>query len=171
MNIVLETERLYLRELSDEDASFIHKLHNDTDVMKYISSKSDKEVTFKECQGFISKCKDYYINHKGMGIWATIAKSDNAFIGWTTLKDLDNSETIELGYRYLKKHWGKGYATEASKALLDYGFNILGLSSISAVAMPQNTASINVMKKIGMKYDGIKNFYNTDVAYYKIEKY
>ncbi len=170
MKIVLETDRLYLRELTDSDTKHIHKLHNDPDVMKYISSKKDTEITFEECSNFILKCKKYYTEHPGMGIWATVIKENDDFIGWTTIKDLDNTNIIEIGYRYLKKYWGKGYATEASKALTGYGFNTLNLSSIAAVAMQKNKASARVMQKIGMKYIGIKNFYNTEVVYYQIDK-
>jgi ribosomal-protein-alanine N-acetyltransferase len=138
--------------------------------MKHISTKKDSTVSFDECDEFINKCIAYYKNHPGLGIWATIQKENNKFIGWTTLKHLDKTEIIEVGYRYLKDYWGKGYATEASKALLDYGFETINLNSIAAVALPQNKASTRVMEKIGMKYVGIKHYYNVDVAFFKIDK-
>ena len=168
MKKIIETERLYLREFTAADSKDLYMLDNDKDVMRYISTLYHKEITMSECERSIKRSMDYYRTHEGFGIWATILKESDDFIGWTTLKNLDNSDIIELGYRYHKKFWGNGYGTEISKALVQYGFDTLKLSSIAAVALPQNKASIRIMQKIGMEYIGIKHFYNADVAYYEI---
>ena len=168
MNIVLETERLIIRQFVPEDAEYIYKLHNDPDVMKYISSKKDEEVTIEECSSFVEHCRSYYKKHTGLGIWATQTKEIGDFIGWTTLKDLDNTEDIEVGYRLQKEFWGNGYATEAAKALIEYGFNELKLDKIVGVALPENKASVRVLQKAGLEYVGIKKYYNTDVVFYEI---
>ncbi len=83
---------------------------------------------------------------------------------------LDNTETIELGYRYHKKFWGNGYGTEVSRALLQYGFDTINLDSIAAIALPENKASIRIMEKIGMRFIGLKNYYNAEVAFYQIDR-
>lgn len=170
MKKLLETKRLYLREFIPSDAEYIFRLHNDVDVMKYISSKKDKGFTMQECESFIEKCMLGYQKHPGIGIWATITKETNEFIGWTTLKHLDKTVDMEIGYRYFKSFWGLGYATEAARALVDYGFDVLNLNKITAIAMIENRASIRVIKKLGMVYKGIENYYNVDVAYYEILK-
>ena len=168
MKKVLETERLIIRQFIPEDTGYIYKLHNDPDVMKYISTKKSKEVTRDECKSFIEGCRKYYKKHPGLGIWAAQTKASGDFIGWTALKDLDNTEDIEVGYRLLKEFWGNGYATESSKALIEYGFNELKLNKLVAVALPENTASVRVLVKAGMEYKGIKKYYNADVVFYQI---
>lgn len=169
MNIVLETERLTIRQFVPEDAGLIYRLHNDPDVMKYISTKKNTEITMKECKQFVERCRKYYKKHPGLGIWAAQTKAAGDFIGWTTLKDLDSTEDVELGYRLLKEFWEKGYATEASKALVEYGFDVLKLDKIVAVALPENNASVRVLEKAGMRYIGIKKYYNADVVFYELD--
>ena len=169
MHIILESERLILRQLCKEDEPYIFKLHNDADVMKYISSNKG-HYSHEECYEFIERQIKYYASHPGLGIWAAVEKNTGDFIGWVALKDLDNSEYIEVGYRLLTEHWGKGYATEATKALINYGFNDLNLYKITAVALPENKASTSVMQKAGMEYVGIKKYYNVDVVFYEINK-
>lgn len=169
MHIILKSERLILRQFFKDDEPYIFKLHNDADVMKYISSNKG-HYSHEECREFITRQIKYYASHPGLGIWAAVNKSKGEFIGWVALKDLDNSEYIEVGYRLLKEHWGKGYATDATKALINYGFNKLDLDKITAVALPENKASTNVMQKAGMKYVGIKKYYNADVVFYEINK-
>lgn len=84
--------------------------------------------------------------------WAVHLKSTNEFIGWCGLKYLAESNEVDLGYRFFKKHWSKGYATESAKAVLEYGTIVLKLKSIVARAAKENTASIHVLKKLGMTY-------------------
>ena len=168
MKKVLETDRLIIRQFTSEDTKNISILHNDPDVMRYISTKKSDEVTMEECSVFIDYWQKYYTDNPGLGIWAAQAKETGDFIGWVALKDLDRTEDIEIGYRLFKEHWGKGYATEASIALVEYSFNILGLDKITAVALPENKASRNVLKKAGLKYVGIKKYYNADVVFYEL---
>src|SRR5690606_7313539 len=83
--------------------------------------------------------------------WAVINKETGEFLGWCGLK-LDGNET-DIGFRFFEKFWNKGYATESAKACLDYGFNDLRLNEIIGRAMKENTASIKVLEKIGLKYE------------------
>lgn len=169
MKKILSSNRLYLRELSQYDVTNIYKLHNDVDVMRYISTKKTYIINETECLEFISKCQNYYRENEGLGIWATIIKDTDEFIGWTTLKDLDSTSEIELGYRYFKDYWGKGYGTEISLKLVQYGIEVLELDNIVAVALEENKASRRIMEKVGMEYIGKKVFYSTSVSYYKID--
>src|SRR5690606_30529073 len=83
--------------------------------------------------------------------WLMHLKETGEFIGWCGLKYLADENQTDLGYRLLKKHWNKGYATEASRACLDYGFHVLGLKKIIARAMKPNVNSIKIMQKLGMQ--------------------
>ncbi len=81
---------------------------------------------------------------------------------------MDNTEEIEVGYRLLKKFWSQGYATEMSKALIEYGFNQMKLDKIVGITHPENFASQNVLTKAGLVYVREDHFYNLDVKYFRI---
>src|SRR5687768_8011989 len=111
----------------------------------------------------------HYTRKPGLGIWATILKDTGSFIGASGLVYYDNTTEIEIGYRMLKEYWNKGYATEASLGLLDYGFRTLGLGKIVSSAHVENFASRRVMEKIGMSYIDNRIHYTCLQAYYEIE--
>lgn len=168
MKKILTTDRLILRELTTADAAQLYKLDNDPQVMKYIGSYHGQERSLEDCEGVVERQREYYKKHPGLGIWATILKKDHSFIGWTTLKYLDATQQVELGYRYLPEFWNQGYATEMCTSLVTYGFETLGLNEIVAVAQPQNIASIRVMEKVGMSYVKEDIFYHSQVVYYRM---
>ncbi len=148
--MILETERLVLREITLADKEALFKLHSDPLVQKYTGEavvKSMEEIT-KAIKTRIIDYKNY-----GFGRWAAILKSGQQFVGWAGLAYLPEFDEIDLGYRFLPEYWGLGLATEASQAILKYGFNKLHLSRIIAIAMKENKASIRVMEKVGMEFD------------------
>ena len=87
----------------------------------------------------------------GFGRWALVTKGDKEVIGWCGLKKHEDN-TVDIGYRIFKNQWNKGYATEASIACLEYGFQVFELDEIIANAATENKASIRVMEKIGMEF-------------------
>ena len=87
-------------------------------------------------------------------MWAVELKDTSQFVGAAGLVFHDDSEEVEVGYRFMKEHWGKGYATEAASALVKYGFEKLGLKKIVSFAHVDNRGSTRVMEKIGMQYVG-----------------
>lgn len=89
----------------------------------------------------------------GLGLFAAECKNTKDFIGWVALRPFYKDE-IEVGYRMPQKNWGKGYATEMSKAMVEYGFNQIKLQEIAAIVNPANKASKNVLSKSGLKYIG-----------------
>lgn len=152
MKTILETERLVAREFLPSDAPLIFKLNSDPKVIKYTGDKPCKNE--EEAQQIIEEkiIAQQYLKD-GFGRWAVHLKSNGLFIGWCGLRKLEPSQEIDLGYRFLARFWGKGYATEIAKATIDYGFNNLGLSRIIGRTMPENIASITVLEKLGMKID------------------
>ena len=92
------------------------------------------------------------------------------FTGWTCLKHLDNTDEIEIGYRYFPQFWGLGLCTEISTALLEYGFLKVGLDRIVGISNPENKASIRVLEKIGLKYERNAHYYGVDVVYYGLNR-
>lgn len=148
-NKILETERLYLREFTIEDAQLLLELNSDPRVTKY--TEYGTMSTLEEAQKKLNT--DILLQYKNkLGRWAVFIKSNDEFIGWCGVKYSEIDKAHTLGYRFFYKHWGKGYATEAAKASLEYALNVLNIKKIISKAMKENNASINVMKKLGMVY-------------------
>ncbi len=147
MSFIIETSRLRLREFTPEDAALMYELNFDPEVVHYTGNGAFESIEAAEI--FIRNYPDYQKN--GFGRWIMFTKDTNEFIGWCGLKLVDGE--VDLGYRLLKKHWNKGYASEAAIACLDFGFNTLNLKRIIARADRDNIASIRVMEKIGMTFE------------------
>jgi [ribosomal protein S5]-alanine N-acetyltransferase len=153
MQLILQTDRLSLRRFNDneEDAALILHLNSQPGVLQYLHEPALKDLDHaKEILNNI--ILPQYKNN--LGRWAVFLKDSNAFIGWCGLKYRPERKETDLGYRFLPSAWGKGYATEAAKACLQYGLETLGLEKINACAHVDNTASLNILQKIGMQYTG-----------------
>lgn len=151
MNIIIETERLLLRTFTVDDAPLIYELNLSPDVTRYTG---DPVKDLHHAQLILEQIilPQYALyNH---GRWAVHIKPDMEFIGWCGLKNRPERNEIDLGYRFMKNAWGKGYATEAAFACLRYGFEKLNMQRIVGRAMPQNVASLRVLEKCGMQYVG-----------------
>lgn len=149
MNIILETERLYLRQFSEADAPLIRELNSLPGVLQYIPEPipaSDEEAKKILIEIILPQYKN------NLGRWATHLKTNNEFIGWCGLKLINGD--IDLGYRFIPSAWGKGYAAEIAKATLAYGHTILQLPKITAHAHIENIASQKVLEKAGMQFVG-----------------
>ena len=157
--IYLETERMSLRELRLSDEDLILELDSDPEVMRYLT---DGEASTREhVRGALMRTQDLYQKHGGrFGFWGAIEKETGNFMGWfhfrPSKKDPDNVKRIELGYRLKKAYWGKGFATEGSRALVLKGFTDLGVDEIFATTMAKNLASQKVMEKVGLSFS--KNY-------------
>ncbi len=151
MNIIIETNRLVLRAFTPEDAPLIYELNLDPDVIRYTGDPIKDLAQAKQVleQTIIPQYALY--NH---GRWAVHVKHNMEFIGWCGLKARPERNEIDLGYRFMKTAWGKGYATEAAFACIKYGFEKLNLERIVGRAMPKNTASLKVLQKCDMQYVG-----------------
>ena len=149
MNVVIETDRLLLRRFTEHDAPLLYELNLDPEVIRYTHDPmSDVEQARKLLTEVILPQYVLY-NH---GRWAVHLKSNLEFIGWCGLKYLSETNDVDLGYRFMKKFWGNGFATEAALACIEYGFVKLSLQQIFGRALPGNLPSIKVLEKCGMKY-------------------
>ncbi len=168
----IETERLILREFRLEDDEALLALDSDPEVHRYLGNNTIHDI--ETIRRMILQVQVQYETN-GIGRWIIIEKATNNVVGWTGLKyetllfDQQN-KYYDLGYRLLRKYWGKGFATESAIASLEYGFKKMQLDEISALAHIQNTDSNKVLRKVGMQL--IKQF---DVGtgplyYYRITK-
>lgn len=146
---ILETNRLILRRLLPDDLDNLFALYSDPEIRKYFPDGTlTYEVTKEELEWFLNG----HPKHPELGLWATILKETNQFIGrcgllpWT----IEGQAEVEIAYLIAKEYWRQGLATEAAQAILQYGFEQLGLSRLVCFIDPANIASQRVAEKIGM---------------------
>lgn len=161
----IETARLQLRQFVIDDLDRLSRIYRNPEVMRYVGKGTR---TREETQSAIVSLIKHY--QHDFGIWAVVYKDDSQLIGLCGLCFLDNTSEVELGYLLDKPYWGKGLATEGSHASLRYGFEVVKLERIVAIAKPENLASRRVMEKVGMKYEKNAYFYGYDVVYYALSR-
>src|SRR5918997_4916271 len=151
MQEFLETERLVLRRFTEADVDNLFDLDSDPDVMRFLTGgrPTSRDVIRNET---LPRFLHYYERFAGFGFWAVIEKSTGQFLGWFEFRPPEGSgpDNIELGYRLRKSAWGKGYATEGSRALIRKGFTELGVRRVVAQTMAVNSASRRVMERGGL---------------------
>lgn len=168
MNIILETERFYFRQFTEADAGLFLELNSNPAVVKYVHEApiADEAAALKVITEII---QPQYIN--GIGRWAMHLKENNEFIGWCGLKYIKELDETDLGYRFFEHCWGKGYATEAARATLRYGFDQMHIDEIIGRAHIDNIASWKVLEKIGMQYWKENNFCDGPTKVYRINRF
>lgn len=149
--IVLQTPRLVLRHLTPDDAEFMLGMLNEP---SYIQNIGDRGVrTVDEARQFLLQGPiDSYARH-GHGLYRVEAKQEGIPIGLCGLLHREYLQEVDVGYAFVPAAWGRGYAVEAAAACLAYGREQLGLVRIVAVTTPENTRSIRVLEKIGLRYE------------------
>lgn len=166
----IETAHLRLRvpAAADIDSYYTH-IHSDPDVMRYLPGgvprSRDRTVTT------LAIVIEHWHRY-GFGVWSVEQKERTGLIGHCGLSCVPDTEgVVELAYAFGKVFWGKGFATQAARANLRFGFEQLGLPEIVAVAVPENIASQRVMEKIGMCRQGITDrFYGVALMLYVISR-
>ena len=165
--IILKTPRLYLRPFDKSDLVLLHHLDSDPEILQYIGkpkSKIESEQRFHEAIKMNARMP-------GFGKFMIIEKETDKAIGWALFGPFaEDDKLIELGYRLKKEFWGKGYASEISKALVEYGFMVKKLDKIIGVTLPENIASQKVLENAGLKYIDIRSAYGFQVKFYEISK-
>jgi len=178
-NIHIETERLLIRDFRIADAEDIYQAWSDPEVMEFFPVKS--LGTVDEAKREIERLIRYYDENTPERLvrlsLAVAEKEHDKVIGWTgfTWLDFDHSE-VEIMYGFARIYWGKGYASETAKAVLDYGFREIGLEKIIGLVKDYNPASVKVIEKLGMKFekkieglDHVHSFYE-GVLYYSLTR-
>ena len=165
--IILETPRLFLRKKVVEDAPFFFELNSNILVTQYTGDGPFENL--KAAEDIVKYVIGQY-EQNGYGRWLVAEKETNNPIGWCGLKFHDDTNETDIGYRFLESAWGKGYATESAKACIEYGFKHFNLNHIIGNAMKENTASINVFKKLGMTYLKDTLIDNVDSVTYELKK-
>lgn len=146
--IIIETPRLILRELTEQDAGYFYLLNLDPEVIQHTGDFPFESID--SARFFLKNYAPY--REYGYGRWAVVLKNKNEWLGWCGLRyDIKNGDT-DIGYRFFKKYWGNGYASESAAASIKYGFEKLGLDRIIGRALKKNKASVRIFEKTGMNY-------------------
>ena len=145
----LETERLLLRPWKDSDYDTYARMSRDPDIVRFFPGILNRVESDAEVDYWRSSFKN-----EGWGFWALEEKTTKEFVGYTglmhTLPEHPFPRCVEIGWKLARSSWGKGYATEAARRALAFGFTELGQDAIFAYASVDNAASIKVIKRLGM---------------------
>jgi len=153
----LATQRLLLRPWKDEDLPLFAVMNDDPDVMAFMPNRLSRE----ESDAIAGRIRNH-IDGVGWGLWALEVTGIAPFAGFAGLSvprfEAHFTPCVEVGWRLAKTYWGKGYATEAGRAAIDYGFDTLGLSQIVSFTAQGNWRSRAVMERLGMRHDPRDDF-------------
>ena len=155
MDLTLESERLIYRPFELSDAQVLFEMDSNPNVHKYLWQKPTLDID--ESIQIIEMLQKQY-KENGIGRFATILKETGEFIGWTGIKFVNdhiengNTNFYDYGYRLNEKHWNKGYASEATKIWLDYGFNEMNINEMNAYTHAENGASNHILSKSGFQF-------------------
>jgi [ribosomal protein S5]-alanine N-acetyltransferase len=171
MNIIIETERLILRELLPSDDEGMFRLDSNPNVHQFLGN--NPVVSIEESRNYIANIRNQYLEN-GIGRYAVILKETNVFIGWCGIKYITEPENghvnfYEIGYRFIEEYWGKGYGYESAKAWLDYGFKTMKIQTIYASANIENSGSRKILEKIGMQQKNNYNWNEIPCIWYELE--
>ena len=147
MKIILETERLYLRELESGDYASLCRMLKDPEVMYAYEHAFDDDEAHMWLEKQIRRYRE-----DGFGLWAVILKRSGELIGQCglTYQDCNGRRVVEVGYLFIKEFWHKGYATEAAAACKNYAFDVVGADEVCSIIRENNTPSRNVAERNGM---------------------
>jgi len=149
---ILETKRLVFRHLEPGDLDRLFALYGDPEVRRYFPEGT---LTYEETKEELEWFLNGHPEHPELGLWATIHKETDRFIGRCGLLPwrIDQRLEVEVAYLLAKEYWGQGLGTEAAQAILDHGFEKLRLSRLICLIDRENLASIRVAEKIGMTFE------------------
>ena len=170
---VLTTARLRLEPLSDVHLEGFNAMNSDPQVMRYLTGKPE---TLDESRAIIERVKARWAD-TGYSWWALVARDTGELVGAACLQNLRREATplpdrdcpLEIGWRLRREHQGRGYASEAARAIAAHGFETMGAGELLAVCHPDNRASWTVMERLGMQPLGLQRWYGQELATYRID--
>ena len=159
---ILETERLVLTRLTEEDTGFLVELLNQPSFLQFIGDKGVR--CDADALRYLQDGPDAMYQRYGFCLYRVALKETDTVIGMCGLLKREQLPDPDLGFAFLTAYEGKGYATEAARAVLNLGFNELGLARIVAIANSDNAGSHRLLKKIGLCYQGERKIYDDEAA-------
>lgn len=148
--IILETERLILRQLSADDAEFVLALLNEPSFIRYIGDKGVRNL--EDARRYINDGPIKSYEHNGFGLNLVQLKTSNTPIGICGVLKRDTLPDPDIGFAFLPSYWNQGYALESAAAVMAHARETLGLGRILAITSPDNEASEKLLGKIGLRF-------------------
>jgi RimJ/RimL family protein N-acetyltransferase len=164
------TERLLIRPYTRDDAADAFEIYGDPEVTRYLGGGGVEESVETQRASLERVNARYAADGHRYGFWAVEEKVTGRVVGSVILKPLPGWPEIEVGWHFARHAWGKGYATEAARSVLEYGFTELGLKRIVAVVFPENDRSIAVTRRLGMRHEGRIRAYDVEVELFAVER-
>ena len=162
--MILETRRLYLRELTQADYNNLCRILQDAEVMYAYEHAFDSQEVQQWLDRQLARYREY-----GFGLWAVILKDTQEMIGQCglTMQDLNGRQVLEIGYLFQKAYWHKGYATEAAQGCKQYAFEVLKVPEVFSIIRENNLPSQNVARRNGMAVTDhlMKHYYGMDMPH------
>ncbi len=166
----LESQRLIYRELVPSDDVHLFELDSNPEVHRYLGN--NPVTSIDQVREAIANIRGQY-ERNGIGRMAVILKDTGEFIGWAGLKlehdKNDHDEFYDVGYRFIERFWGNGYATEAAQFFVNYGFNVLKYDKINASALAGNIGSRKALEKAGLKYIESYDYHGAEAYWYEMK--
>ncbi|WP_170130977.1 GNAT family N-acetyltransferase [Deinococcus yavapaiensis] len=162
----LSTARLRLRPFEASDLAALARITRDPDVMRFIG-RTGRPLNEEQTARTLRFFQDLWVE-RGLGVWAVEERPDARLMGWCGFFPLDGTSDIELAYLLDRSAWGRGFATEAAWAALKWAFGEGRLERVVAVTYPENTPSRRVLEKLGFVNEGLRQYYERDVAFYEL---
>lgn len=147
----IETPRLTLRRLTDDDAEFIVGLLNEPSFLQFIGDRGVRTV--EDARAYIQKGPVASYERFGFGLLLVTRREDGAPIGMCGLLKRDALEDVDVGFAFRPPYWAKGYAVEAAAAVIAHGKAAFGLRRVAAITQPDNVGSIRVLEKLGLRFE------------------
>lgn len=167
MHPPLLTPRLRLRPHAPGDAPFMVRLNADPECARFTGDTAFSHIS--EAAAVVAALQRQWAERR-MGRFVVEERTARAPVGWCGLKWHADAQEVDLGYRFLRDRWGRGYATEASRACIAYAWGPLGLDRVVARAMPENGASVRVLEKLGFRFTGAEVDGGLDVHAFRLDR-
>ncbi len=162
----IETDRLRLRSFTPDDVEALHRVvYSDPAVMVFLPGRAPRPL--QRTEEVIEFLLDHWQRH-GFGAWAVEGRADGVLLGQAGLQHLPDSQEVELFYAIGSPYWGQGYATEAGRASLRYGFEEIKLRRVVGLVAPDNEAAERVLRKLGMRYERMARHYGMKLKRFAI---
>ena len=166
--LTIETARLVLRSFSLDDLDdYAHLIFADAEVMRYLPQRdlNPRERAERTLTVFAERW-----SQQGFGVWAVIDKITGNFMGHCGLGSVPEAGEVEVLYALGRAYWGRGFATEAARTSVQFGFEVANLARLIALAVPENIASRRVMEHLGFVYEKDAHYFGLDLVQYALQR-
>jgi RimJ/RimL family protein N-acetyltransferase len=168
MNIpTVQTPHLFLRAWTPDDANTLFDILQEDGILRYFPNQTppSREKAGEYIADQLSHWAKFDYGH-----WAVVTQEDGEAVGWSGLEYLPELDETEVAYLLSKRVWGRGYATEAARAAVQFGFETAGLLKIIGLVHPENTGSVRVLEKCGLTFADCITLWGLEMSRYRLQR-